>query len=171
MKHKTDNYPPFTIEINRHKFRITPKLIGEAQHGEFGGMPLPHYVYRVKVERLDKPGTEPLAIDYHAGFEEWARAKPYMPSTRALQIFADFVVDAGLSIARKPEELIEAWELDTDMANQTWRMFQHRREALKDHFRMTTTDILSIANAFHALMVNGRLAELIEVDKGVGRNE
>jgi len=171
MKRKHEVYPTFTVEINRHKFRITPTLIGEAQHGEFSGMPLPHYVYRVKVERVDKPDTEPLAIDYHAGFEEWARSKPYMPSVRALQIFADFVVDAGLSIARKPEELIEAWGFDTDMANQTWRMFQHRREALKDDFRMKTEDILGIANAFHALMVNGRLAELIEFDKGVGRNE
>lgn len=171
MKAITGTFPSFDFEINRRTFHVQIKGVFEAQHGEFPGMPLPHYVYKVVVTRRGIEEVTPLNIEYHGSFEEWARGKPYMPPFRALHIFADFVIDAGLSITRKPEDLIRAWEYDTDMANKTWRMFETRREALKQNFRMTTDDILSIGNAFHVLMVNGRLAELLDTKKGSGRNE
>lgn len=171
MKTITAHFAPIDIEINRVTFRITPKATMTAAKDEVKGMPLPHYVYMFEVQRLDREGTTPLKFEYHGGFEEWARSKPYMPPIRMLSIFADFVIDAGLSISRKPEDLIEAWEFDTDMANKTWWMFEARRNALKEHFLMTTDQILGIANAFHFLMVDGRLAELLDEKKGVGRNE
>ena len=171
MKNKTERYTGFEFEINRVRFKVEPRLTGEAEHGEFGGMPLPHYIYHVTVTRIGAPETAPVGIDYHGGFEEWARGRPYMPQIRALSIFADFVIDAALSVTRTPEDLLAAWAMDTDMANKTWRTFNYRRELLSQNFRMTTDQIVAIGNAFHVLMVNGKLADLLDNGKGVGRDE
>lgn len=149
------------FEVNGLKFALEVAQVREAANGEIYGAPLPHYVYDIKARRLDASGTQPIIIQYHGGVHEWARGKPAMNEMRLLNAFADFVIDAAMSVTKDPTELIEAWAMDVDMANKTWRTFKARFKELQDKFHMTTDEIVQLGNVLWKLQINGRLNELI----------
>jgi len=149
-----------SFEINGLKFEVKLKRAFEAKLNEIRGMPLPHFVYIVEVRRPNK-NTAPLTIEYHGSFHEWARGKPTMSESKLVRIFADYVIDAAMAVTRTTDELIEACEMDTDMANKTWRGFKEKFQTLQEKFLMTTDKIVELGNVLWKLEVDGRLHELI----------
>jgi len=84
-----------------------------------------------------------------------------MSKVKMVQIFADYVIDATMHVTKSPEQMIEAWEMDTDMANKTWMVFKARFQNVQEKFLMTTDKIVELGNVLWKLEVDGRLHELI----------
>lgn len=164
MKVVSFPFSPFTFELNQMRFEVDLLSVLEVEHGKHPDMPLPHYVYLLKVSRIDIEGTEPITFELHGSFHEWARGKPAFSKVRAINAFADYVIDAAIYLTRKPEDLLEAYAMDSDMANKTWLGFKRCKDELMQRFRMTSEQIIMLANVFQKLQIDGRLKELIPGD-------
>lgn len=164
MKAISFSFPTFTFELNKMRFKVELLSVLEIEHGKHPDMPLPHYVYLIKVSRIDIEDAKPITFELHGSFHEWARGKPAFSKVRAINAFADYMIDAAIYLTRKPEDLLEAYAMDTDMANKTWLGLRQRYKDLNERFRMTSSQIITTANVLHKLQIDGRLNELIPGD-------